>query len=89
MLLSNHKGTAFHPFPCPVCLVKRTRLDKDGQTPVPYNAIMCGESANFLIAAYHDLVPAKMELSRLKSAFEGGEEKVFTFMRDPYEENDG
>lgn len=87
MLLSNFKGTAFHPFPCPICIVKRTYLDKDGKTPHPYHAIMCGEDANFVIASYHDLVPAKMELSRLRLAFEDGEEKVFTFMRDPYEED--
>lgn len=89
MLLSNFKGTAFHPFPCPICIVKRTYLDKDGKTPHPYHAIMCGGDANFVIASYHDLVPAKMELSRLRLAFEDGEEKVFTFMRDPYEEDNG
>lgn len=87
MLLSNYKGTAFHPFPCPICISKRTYLDKDGQTPHPYHAIACGEDANFIIASYHDLLPAKMELSRLKAAYEGGEGRVFTFMRDPYEED--
>lgn len=88
MVLMNFKGTALHPFPAPICIARRTQLDKGGQTPIPYHAIMCGADGNFLIASYHDLLPAKMEIQRLLKEYGENPDGVFTFMKDPYEEDE-
>lgn len=85
MLLTNYKKTAFHPFPCPVCIDKRKLIDKATQAAHDFYVIMCGDEANFMMAQYHDLAPAKMELMRLLQAYENDADKVFSFMKDPYE----
>lgn len=85
MILMNYKGTAVHPFPCPVCISKSTRPNQDGK-PTTLYAVVCGENADFIIASYHELVPAKMEIRRLVDVYGETPDALFTFMKDPYEE---
>ena len=81
MLLINPNGTAMYPFPCPLCIINRT-VEEDGKSVV-LRVIACGEAANFAIASYHELVPAKMEIARLLGAFKENPDQEFWFMKDP------
>lgn len=85
MLLMNYKGTALHPFPCPLCIGERAGLDKGGKS-IQKKVILLGPEADFVIASYHELVPAKMEIQRLLGVYREDPNAIFTFMKDPQEE---
>lgn len=87
MILQNYKGTAVHPFPCPVIILKKTIAEK-GKEPRQVNAIICGPDANFILATYRDIVPAKMELKRMIDQYKEDPDSLFIFMKDPYKEEE-
>lgn len=78
MLLINSKGTAVHPFPCPICIIKN--ISREGGQ---YWAICVGGDTNFIIAAYHNIIPAKMELQRLIKQYHENPDEDFIFAKDP------
>lgn len=84
MLLINSKGTAVHPFPCPLCFIKKTVI-KDNN-PVEVWAVAAGSEANFILAQYRELVPAKMEIQRMLQQFRENPSEDFIFAKDPYED---
>lgn len=85
MLLVNPNGTAVYPFPCPLCIIHRT-AEENGRS-VSLKVIACGEDANFAIASYHELAPAKMEIARLLATFKENPNQEFWFMKDPVKED--
>lgn len=82
MILMNCKGSALHPFPCPISIVSKPTAGKGEVADT--KCIVCGPDANFIIAAYHELAPAKMEIQRLLAAYTQNPDDVFIFMKDPY-----
>lgn len=86
MILQNYKGTAIHPFPCPIVILKKKLTDGPSGEPEDRNAIICGPDANFILASYHDMAPAKMEVKRLLDQYKENPDSVFIFMKDPYKE---
>lgn len=82
MILMNYKGSALHPFPCPISIVPY--VVKENGTAADMKGIACGPDGNFIIAAYHELAPAKMEIQRLLAAYTQNPDDVFTFMKDPF-----
>lgn len=86
MILQNYKGTAVHPFPCPVIILKKILTDGPSKEPEDRYAIICGPDANFILASYRDMAPAKMELKRMIDQYKEKPDSVFIFMKDPYKE---
>lgn len=86
MILQNYKGTAVHPFPCPVIILKKILTDGPSKEPEDRYAIICGSDANFILASYRDMAPAKMELKRMVDQYKEKPDSVFIFMKDPYKE---
>lgn len=88
MLLLGQRGNAVHPFPCPITIQARTNPPKEnGDEPEHFYAVVCGDGV--IMAKYHDLAPAKMEINRAAKEWEAGPEHlIFQFVKDPWKEED-
>lgn len=79
MLLIEPSGNAVHPFPCHID-IERRQLAENGEAFGGY-VLLC--DGKYVIAKYHDFAPAKMELLRLRDAWNSEPRPAeFRFMED-------
>ena len=86
MLLLGQRGNAVHPFPCAMTIQRRTYTTEDNG-PEQFYVVVCGNEV--VMAKYHDLAPAKMEINRAAKEWEAGPEHlIFQFVKDPWEKEE-
>lgn len=77
ILLISQNATALHPFPCPTHIEKYGKPTEQGCKSV--FSIFCGDTK---MADYTSIVPAKMEIERLRTAWRNGEDREFRFVKE-------
>lgn len=93
MLLASPNGNALIPFPCKVYTERATTAIEDvtklkpDAGPLATKTIYRIVADGVVMARYDSIVPAKMEIARLKDAYQKGEmgPDVFTFMKEETE----
>lgn len=77
MLLIGQSGNSIHPFPCHIDIERRCNPD----TKNTYFVVIC--DGEYVIAKYQEMVPAKMEVTRLRGVWHDDPNATeFQFLKD-------